>query len=141
MLNHTDNLQLGERSTILICALNRKTRRDLFQLPRPLSEKSQKQLLLATQESLLEGVCYRLAFVSRLNSRVLSLIIRRLSRRSSMRRLEEIRLAPIDRRARCAASTACNIVPTFSDSRTLDIGVTSNVNPGILDNSRTAALT
>jgi hypothetical protein len=58
-----------------------------------------------------------------------------------MRRLDEIRFAPIDRRARCDASTASKIVPIFSASSTVDIGVTSKVNPGTFDNARTAALT
>src|SRR6267143_1901353 len=58
-----------------------------------------------------------------------------------MRRKDEIRLAPIDRSVRCETSTASKIVPIFSASSTLDIGVTSRVNPGISDITRTAALT
>ena len=48
-LDHADNLHLEKRWTVLFCALNRKTCPDRFQLAGPLSEKSQKQLLLATQ--------------------------------------------------------------------------------------------
>ena len=58
-----------------------------------------------------------------------------------MRRLDEIRFAPIDLRARCETSTASSIVSMFSASRTLDMGVTSNVNPRIFDNARTASFT
>ena len=68
----------------------------------------------------------------RFNPRVLSLILRALSRRSSILRLDEIRFAPNDRRAWCDASTASNIVPIFSASSTLDIGVTSKVKSGNL---------
>ena len=48
-LDHADNLQLGKRSTVLISAVERRTRPEQFQLAESLSEKSQKQLLLATQ--------------------------------------------------------------------------------------------
>ena len=97
---------------------------------------------LATRERFLwMAACYGLAFVDRFNPFVLSLIFRCLSRRSSIRRLDEIRFAPIDRRIRCETSTASSMVPIFSASSTLDIGVTSRVNPGISDIARTAALT
>jgi hypothetical protein len=48
-LDHADNLQLGKRSTVLISAVERRTRPEQLQLAESLSEKSQKQLLLATQ--------------------------------------------------------------------------------------------
>jgi hypothetical protein len=44
-----DNLQLGKRSTNGFCAPKRKTRLVQFRLAEPLSEKSQKQLIPATQ--------------------------------------------------------------------------------------------
>jgi hypothetical protein len=87
------------------------------------------------------AACYSLALANGFNPRVLSLIIRRLSRRSSIRRLDEMRLAPIDRRTRCETSTALSMVPIFSASSTLDIGVTSKVNPGTSDIALTTALT
>ncbi|OLD44922.1 hypothetical protein AUI51_00110 [archaeon 13_1_40CM_2_52_4] len=79
--------------------------------------------------------------LKRFNPLILSLIIRRLSRRSSIRRPDEIRFAPIERSTRCETSTASSIVLILSASITLDMGVTLTVNPGILDIARTAALT
>src|SRR5260370_33733687 len=50
-LDHADNLQLGKRSTIPFRSLKRKARLEQIQLARPPSTKSQKQLILATQDS------------------------------------------------------------------------------------------
>src|SRR5207245_11603539 len=49
------NLRLGTRSTLLFRAQNRDTCPEQFRLARPLSEKSQKQLILTTQSSSLEN--------------------------------------------------------------------------------------
>jgi hypothetical protein len=46
-----DNLHLRKRLTSLFCAVSGEIRPDRCQLAGPLSEKSQKQLLLATQNS------------------------------------------------------------------------------------------
>jgi hypothetical protein len=54
-LDLAHNSRPGKRSTVLFCALNRKTRPLHFQLAGPLSRKSQKQLLLATQTASSEG--------------------------------------------------------------------------------------
>jgi hypothetical protein len=53
-LDHAPTLQLGKSSTVPFSALNNQTHLDQVRLARPLSEKSQKQLLLATQTSSLE---------------------------------------------------------------------------------------
>jgi hypothetical protein len=126
----------------LFCAKNGKSRPERFQTANGPLREFRKKIFPATQNRSLEGPPrYDLALEKRFSPRVLSLITRRLSRRSSIRRLDEIRFAPIDLRARCEISTASKIVPIFSASSTLDIGVTSKVNPGILDKARTAVLT
>src|SRR5229473_4504140 len=50
-LDHADNLQLGKPSTIPFRGLKRKARLEQIQLAIHLSIKSQKQLILATQNS------------------------------------------------------------------------------------------
>src|SRR5260370_14225049 len=55
---------------------------------------------------------------------VLSFIVLGLSRRSSILRVEEILIAPIDRTASCEASTALSIVRTSRASRIVAMGVT-----------------
>jgi hypothetical protein len=49
MLNHADILHLGKRLTVLFSALKCETQPERLQLARPLSEKRQNILLLATQ--------------------------------------------------------------------------------------------
>jgi hypothetical protein len=51
MLDHADNLQPGKPSTIPFRGLKRKARLEQIQLAGPYSKKSQKQLILATQNS------------------------------------------------------------------------------------------
>jgi len=58
-LNLADILHLRKLSMVLFCALNPTTRLEQFQLVGPLSEKSQKQLLPATQNSCLEELTRR----------------------------------------------------------------------------------
>jgi hypothetical protein len=58
-LNLADILHLRKLSMVLFCALNPTTRLEQFQLVGPLSEKSQKQLLPATQTSCLEELTRR----------------------------------------------------------------------------------
>ena len=53
-LDHADNLQLGKPSTIPFRGLKRKARLEQIQLAIHLSIKSQKQLILATQNNSLE---------------------------------------------------------------------------------------
>jgi hypothetical protein len=53
-LDHAPTLQLGKTSNVPFSALNNQTHPDQFQLARPLSKKSEKQLLLATQSCSLE---------------------------------------------------------------------------------------
>jgi hypothetical protein len=53
-LDHAPTLQLGKSSSVPFSALNNQTNLDQFQLARPLSKKSEKQLLPATQNSCLE---------------------------------------------------------------------------------------
>jgi hypothetical protein len=54
-LDHADNLQLGKPSTVPFRGLKRKARLEQIQLAIHLSIKSQKQLILVTQNSSLEG--------------------------------------------------------------------------------------
>src|SRR5260370_25464843 len=54
-LDHADNLQLGKPSSVPFRGLKRKARLEQIQLAIHLSIKSQKQLILATQNSSLEG--------------------------------------------------------------------------------------
>ena len=125
--------------SILRCELQ-ESPRSVSTGGRPLEKRGQE--FYSRDARVLSGkACYGPAFINRFNPFVLSLIRRRLSRRSSIRRLDEIRLAPMDRRMRCDTSTAFSIVPILSASKTLDIGVTSKINPGISDMARTAALT
>jgi hypothetical protein len=51
-LDHAPTLQLGKSSTVPFSALNNQTHLDQVHLARLPSEKSQKQLLLATQTAL-----------------------------------------------------------------------------------------
>src|SRR5205809_2581389 len=106
-----------------------------------LEKRGRKYFLTTWKRYYKDALASVLRLLKRSNPRILSLIIRRLSRRSSIRRLDEIRFAPIERSARCETSTATSMVPILSASKTLDMGVTSTVNPGILDIARTAALT
>jgi hypothetical protein len=81
-LNHADILRLEKRLTVLFYVLKRETRLDHFQLAGPLSGKSENKVLLATQSGSWEGeLGYDLALFKRFNPLVLSLIVRRLSRR------------------------------------------------------------
>jgi hypothetical protein len=50
-LDHAPTLQLGKSSSVPFSALNNQTHLDQFRLARPLSKKSEKQLLLATQNT------------------------------------------------------------------------------------------
>jgi hypothetical protein len=53
-LNNADIFDLEKRSTVLFCALNRKTSLEQFQLAVTLSEDPQKILILTTQNRSLE---------------------------------------------------------------------------------------
>ena len=81
-LIYVPNLHIGKGSTGGLCALIRETRLDQFQLARPPPEKSQKAVAPRDTKMLLgRSDSYGLGLVRRFSPLVLSLIIRRLSRR------------------------------------------------------------